>query len=160
MPDAPEHIAEAASGVLLPPGMPAPLPGIEIIPSVAIDAPSAAKKKPRRRRQHVEQFRTDDAEHAALEARAREAGLSVGAFVRACALGDPGPRAKRRPTVDGELVARANAEMNRVGNNINQIAHAMNTGDDVLRAAHVRVILELREVLALYRQAAGYDRQG
>jgi len=117
-------------------------------------------RKPRRRRNHVEQFRTDDAEHAALEARAREAGLSIGAYARACSLGDAGPRAKRRPPVNGELVARANAEMNRAGNNLNQIAHALNAGGSVVLAEIVATGRELLDVLALYRQAAGYDRQG
>jgi hypothetical protein len=159
MPDAPEHITEATPAAFPLPPMLAQLPAMET-PATAIDAPATAKEKPRRKRQHVEQFRTDDAEHAALDERAREAGLSIGAYVRACALGDAGPRARKRPPVDRELLARANADLNRVGNNLNQIAHALNSGDEVLRAAHVRLILELREILAELRRALGYVRQG
>ena len=47
------------------------------------------------------------------------------------ALGGAGVRARPCAAVDRQLLARANADLNRVGNNINQIAHALNAGRDV-----------------------------
>ena len=65
-------------------------------------------------------------EHAELEARAAAAGLSPSAYLRACALGDAGPRARRSPTVERSLAAQAIAELNKAGSNLNQIARAVN----------------------------------
>ena len=50
-----------------------------------------------------------EAENAQLEARARACGLSVSSYLRAAALGDAGPRARRAPTVQAEVIARAQA---------------------------------------------------
>lgn len=58
-------------------------------------------------------------------------GLTVGAYMRAVALGDPGPRAKRRIPVDAKLLRRLLGEVGRVGNNLNQIAKRMNAGHHV-----------------------------
>lgn len=108
------------------------------------------------------QFRTDDAELAELRRRAWDSGrLSVGAFCRKRALGDPGVRHARGPAPpDVRLLALNNAELNRVGNNLNQIAKALNQGNDIdpfeLRAA----ITELQEVLTANRRALGYGRKG
>jgi hypothetical protein len=116
----------------------------------------------KRQRQHVVQFRTDDAELAELRRRAWDSGrLSVGAFCRKRALGDPGVRHARGPAPpDVRLLALNNAELNRVGNNLNQIAKALNRGGDIdpfeLRAA----ITELQEVLTANRRALGYGRKG
>ncbi len=74
------------------------------------------------------------AEYDAIQERARNAGLSVGAYLRACALGDKGPRAKRAPPIQGDLLAQAIAALNRVGNNVNQIAHHLNAGGHPDRA--------------------------
>ena len=65
-------------------------------------------------------------EHAELEARAAAAVLSPSAYLRACALGDAGPRARRSPTVERSLAAQAIAELNKAGSNLNQIARAVN----------------------------------
>ncbi len=111
----------------------------------------------KRQRKHVARIRLDDAEFEKLDDRARASGLSIGAYLRACAIETAGVRAKPRPSVDRELLARANADLNRVGNNINQIAHALNSGRDpplVLAEA----MDELRGALTAIRRAAGYDR--
>ena len=116
----------------------------------------------KRQRRHIVQFRTDDAELAELRRRAWDSGrLSVGAFCRKRALGDPGVRHARGPAPpDVRLLALNNAELNRVGNNLNQIAKALNRGNDIdpfeLRAA----ISELQEVLSANRRALGYGRKG
>ena len=79
-----------------------------------------------RQRRHLEQFRTDDGEHAALREKARASGLSFGAYMRASNLGDAGPRARRRAPVDIAALMQALVALNRVGNNQNQIARALN----------------------------------
>jgi hypothetical protein len=106
---------------------PAP-PAIIHLPPPADLVPA---RKPRRQRRHVEQYRTDDAEHAELVARARDAGLSAGAYSRTVLLGDAGPRARRRAPVDRELLAHNNAALNRVGNNLNQLVRLLHRGDDL-----------------------------
>lgn len=125
----------------------------------------------RRQRRHVEQFRMDDAEHAELERRARVAGLSVGAYCRACCLGSTGPRARRRPPVEHELLARNTAALNHIGSNLNQTARALNEialGGGRGRLAQVAhlvapiqtTLADLRRALADNRRALGYDSQG
>ena len=44
-------------------------------------------------------------EHAAIVGKARAAGMSFASYMRACALGDAGPRARRSPTLNAELLA-------------------------------------------------------
>lgn len=125
-----------------------------------------------RQRKHVQAARFDDAERAELESRASAAGLSVGAYLRACGLGDAGVRARRRAPVDRALLAVANADLNRVGNNINQIARVLNiaaldeAGTDLARQVQeldrtiMAAMTELSATLAAIRGALGYDRQG
>ena len=122
--------------------------------------PDAAAQQPKRQRRHVERFRTDDAERAALHARVRESGLSVSAYLRKCSLGQAGPRSRRRrPEIDVVLLARNNAALNRIGNNLNQVARALNRDDperqsvDELRAA-------LLATLTANRRALGHDCEG
>jgi predicted transcriptional regulator len=133
-------------------------------PDMATGATGEGRAKPRsgsekRQRTHVARIRLDDAEQGKLEELASASGLSVGAYLRAAALKSAGVRAKPRPSVDRELLARANADLNRVGNNINQIAHALNSGRDppfILAEA----MADLRGALTAIRRAAGYDSQG
>lgn len=92
----------------------------------------AAKKKrtgphsETRERKKRKTIRFLDDEYAAVEAKAEASGLSFGAYLRACVLGDAGPRAQRSPSIDRELAAQAIAELNKAGSNLNQIAHAVN----------------------------------
>jgi hypothetical protein len=113
-----------------------------------------------RQRDHRKTLRFDEAELAQLEARAGQAGLALGAYLRACALETAGPRARRRAPVDRELLARTNADLNRIGNNLNQIARSLNRGRDAERQEIASSTDELRAALAALRQALGYDRQG
>jgi hypothetical protein len=134
--------------------------------------PAPAKKQPKRQRQRFVGVRLDDAEFAELERRARQAGLSVGAYCRERTLGSAGPRAKReQPTADTKLLARNMAELNRVGVNLNQMARALNeialnegTGRLAQVAHIVRPIQEalaaLRGTLTVNCRALGYDSEG
>jgi hypothetical protein len=98
--------------------------------AVALETPSAEpekKKQPRRKRSHVERFRTDDDEHADIAALVQDSGLSFGALMRQSLLGDPGPRSKRAaPTPESRLTASHVMAVHRVGVNVNQGIAALN----------------------------------
>ena len=70
-------------------------------------------------------------ERLVVEGNARMAGLSVASFLRAAALGSPGPRARRSPPLNAELLAHAVAQLNKVGSNLNQMARILNAGQAV-----------------------------
>ena len=84
----------------------------------------------RRRRRNLEQFRTDDAERAALHEQLRVTGLSLGQFVMRLARIEGGkfsrPRRRGRASVDTVALTQAIVAFNRAGNNQNQIARALN----------------------------------
>ena len=50
----------------------------------------------RRRRRHIDVC-CDDAEFVLIDDKARTAGMSLASYLRACAIGSPGPRASRSP---------------------------------------------------------------
>lgn len=84
------------------------------------------------KRQRTRQFsvRFTDAEAASLDRKADATGLSTAAYLRACALGDAGPRATRKPPVVKEELVRILGQLGKIGSNVNQIARAVNTGAD------------------------------
>ncbi len=75
--------------------------------------------------------RCNDAEYATLTLAAARSGLSVGAFLRAVALGSTGLRAVRRAPAGREELARLLGELGKLGSNANQIARAFNTTGDL-----------------------------
>jgi len=144
-------------------------PDVIHLPRVSL--PPGEKKKPKRQRPHVQRTRYSADELAELESRARATGLTTGAYCRACSLGDAGPRAKRRLTVERELLAGNTAALNHIGSNLNQMARALNEialGGGSGRLAQVAHLVapiqttldELRTALAANRRALGYDSQG
>lgn len=126
-------------------------------------APARAKSEKRQRTETIYARLTPD-EKAAVLARADRAGMAAAAFVRAAVLGDAGPRAQRRPPADHVAIRQLLGELGRVGNNINQIARAINAGEDYgvpeLREA-LRAYLDLRDAIfvALGMEPSG-DYQG
>lgn len=70
-------------------------------------------------------------ERAAIDAAADRAGLTAGSYARQVVLGAPAPRQVRRPPVERRELARLLGELGRVGNNLNQLARAVNSGDDI-----------------------------
>lgn len=133
------------------------------------DAPVArAKKKPApwRGRMRAKDARTrlippircTEQERAAIKAAADGAGLSVGAFLRALALGDAGPRAVRRPPVERKELARLLGHLGKVGSNINQLAHAYNlTGVLPGFPELVAIRQEIGQMRAALMQALGRE---
>lgn len=101
-----------------------------------------------RKRRHVKRCRFDDAELAEFERRARARNLSDGAFIRASTLDTPGPRAQRnhRPPPEMRLLVRHLSEFNRIGNNLNQTARALN---ELRLAAHEMEADRLMHIVGL-----------
>ncbi len=112
------------------------------------------KASQKRQRSFSIEIALTSTERAEIERRAADAGLSLSSFSRAAALGDPGPRAARRPTVEAATLASVHAELKRVGNNVNQIAKALNSGHRVLlpevQKAHEELSLILFEVACAF----------
>lgn len=95
-------------------------------------------------------------ERATVEDRAREVGLSLASFLRACGLGTPGPRARRSPPVNAEALGRATAALNKVGSNLNQVAYRLNAGDRSLTQHECFAALaEVRAALARILEILG-----
>lgn len=97
----------------------------------------------KRQRGETVTVRLTTEERAILDDLSSRSGLAAGAFMRAATFGDPGPRAQRRPPVDHQMLRRLLGECGRIGNNINQIAHKLNSGGEPS-------IPELRAALAAY----------
>ena len=124
---------------------------------------------PWRGRRRVEDARTrlipaircTEQERAAIKAAADKAGLSVGAFLRASAIGKAGPRSVRRPPVERKELARLLGHLGKVGSNLNQLAHAFNRNGRVPGLSELSAIRqqvgELRNALmtALGRGSPG-----
>lgn len=134
----------------------------------ALDVTTAAKKQSasgaalvrrsgseKRQRSAPVSVRFLDDERAIAKARAAEAGLSLASYLRAAGIGDPGIRAQRAPTVNAEAIAHATAALNKVGSNLNQIARVLNAGQAAGSAETLQAVAEVREILALFREAAG-----
>jgi hypothetical protein len=66
-------------------------------------------------------------QHVTIRERAIQSGLSIGAFLRARALGDPGPRSVRRPRAGQAELAQLLGHVGKIGSNVNQIARVANT---------------------------------
>lgn len=117
--------------------------------------PKARHGSQQRQRQQSVRARVTPDEYAAIEKRARAAGLSTAAYLRACALGDKGPRSQRRPPVELEQFGKAIAELNKIGSNVNQIAHTVNLGKDPDQILLRRMAEELSIAVSALLGAAG-----
>jgi hypothetical protein len=133
----------------------------------------------KRRRERLEKFRTDDDEHAELERRARDAGMTVSAYLRHCTIGPdttpPRRRPRRIPTLETEALMKALVAFNRANNNLNQLARNGNTlvlfaaeygserladyAADLLRGVE-DLRAEMAPALAAILAAIGYDPKG
>jgi hypothetical protein len=97
----------------------------------------------KRQRDETVTVRLTKDERSALEELSSRSGMAAGAFMRAAAFGDAGPRAQRRPPADHQALRQLLGECGRVGNNLNQIARSLNIGDQI----HLP---ELKEALTAY----------
>lgn len=108
----------------------------------------------RRRNRHIDVC-CDDAEFVIIDDKARTAGMSLAAFLRTCALGSPGPRAQRAPTVNAEALAHATAALNKVGSNLNQLARVFNAGGAATTNECFAALAEVRVAAARILEVVG-----
>jgi hypothetical protein len=105
-------------------------PAVIHLPDLRQSTKKVTSGSNKRQRQHLERFRTDAAEHAALHEQLRATGLSLGAYVMRLAAIEGGnvSRARRRGHAPVDVVALTQAlvAFNRAGNNQNQTARALN----------------------------------
>lgn len=96
-------------------------------------------------------------EKAGIEQLAEAQGLTVGSYIRSSLLPKVKTLSRRRPRADEAAIAKLYASLNRLGNNVNQIAHAMNAGQVQEAAALERIEAELIATLKAARLALGYN---
>lgn len=119
--------------------------------------PSGSKT---RQRGGMVSFRASEAERAALAAKAETAGVSLGAYIRTSTLAAPVTRGRRRPSIDRELLARAVAQLGRIGGSLQQIAKRLNFGQPEYAADIPAALEEFRQAVAVLMQAAGRVPRG
>ena len=128
------------------------------------ETPAAGGKKKKRggsnKRQRNKQYvvRCTTGEFNAIAAKATKAGLKGAGYLRASGLGDAGPRARRRPVVEKELLIRALGLHGRYGNNMNQIARTGNAGNPVDLPELRRALDEWGQIRDAIYQALGKNQ--
>lgn len=107
-------------------------------------------------RTHFVAVRCTAEEHKSIDAAATDAGLSVGAFLRATALGRAGPRSVRRPPIERRELARLLGHLGKVGSNVNQLAHGYNQAGRLPGYSELQAIRrEVGEIRAALLKALG-----
>jgi hypothetical protein len=86
----------------------------------------------------------------AIREGAARAGLSVGAFLRTLAVGNPGPRSVRRPPIERAELAKLLGHVGKLGSNVNQIAKYANTIRDL---PSLSLLLAMRDDIREMRDA-------
>ena len=110
-----------------------------------------------RRKTRLVNFRATDEERTTLESLALAEGLTLGSYIRSTLLPKARTLSRRRPRVDEAAIAKLYATLNRIGNNINQIAHAMNAGQVQEAASLKEIQAEFIATLKAARLALGYN---
>jgi hypothetical protein len=110
----------------------------------------------RARTKHITIRLTPD-ERITIDGSAERAGLTSGSYARQILLGAPAPRQVRRPPIERRELARLLGELGSIGNNINQLARAANSGDAIDSSEFNRAMGWLREMRDAVLQALGRD---
>jgi hypothetical protein len=110
----------------------------------------------KRQRQHALKIALNDHELVLIEEKALACGLSRSSYGRASLLGTPGPRAQRTPPINAEALGRATAALNKIGSNLNQIAHVLNASGAIGMARdYERTLAVVREAATAIREIVG-----
>lgn len=114
----------------------------------------------KRRRNRIVKVCFTDEEYDAALSKAADARLSPSSYARALMIGTPGPRARRTPHIHAEVIARATAALNKIGNVVNQIAHVLNAGGALGMAQQYSATLaEIREAARAIREAVSWQNR-
>lgn len=108
-----------------------------------------------RKKQRVVTFRVTDEEHAVIRQNAGR--LTVGTYLRDCAIKTPVTARRQRPLADVAALSKLIAELGRFGSNLNQIARAVHLGE----LAEARALVDMRDAvlktLKAARAAMGFE---
>lgn len=115
-------------------------------PALLRALPLRSGSQKRQRVKSIQIALTED-EFIAVRERAAAAGLSQSSYGRTSMLGAPGPRARRSPPLNAELLAHAVAQLNKAGSNLNQIARLLNSGQAVGGQEAVEALAKTREAV-------------
>jgi hypothetical protein len=85
-------------------------------------------------------------ERTEIDDDARRAGLTAGSHARNVLLDAPAPRQVRRPPIERQEVVRLIGQLGYIGNNLNQIARALNSGDEADQQALIQALTDLRSL--------------
>ena len=107
-----------------------------------VSAPRSGSQK--RQRVKSLQIALTPEESIVIRERASASGLTPSSYGRAVLLGAPGPRARRSPPLNAELLAHAVAQLNKAGSNLNQIARILNSGKAVGSREAVEALTDTR----------------
>jgi len=96
-------------------------------------------------------------ERAAIDEAADRAGLTPGSYARQVILGAPAPRQVRRPPVERRELARLLGLFGNIGSNLNQIARAFNSGDEIDTVDLTRELIGLKAARDAVMKALGRE---
>jgi len=105
----------------------------------------------KRKRAKVVFTRVDDDEYAKLVDYAARARLTISSYLRKTSIGVKPPRKNARATPRQRLAAKFQAELGRIGNNINQLAHVANRGQ-YDSSVHEETLAELKQLARVLRR--------
>ena len=109
----------------------------------------------KRKRAPIIGFRATDAERAEIEAAADRAGLTVGSYVRSCALAKPVTRAVRRPPIETAQLAQLLGTLGAVGGQIQALTQKHGGGAGIPVADLTAAFSAFRQAAAAILQAMG-----
>jgi Bacterial mobilisation protein (MobC) len=110
------------------------------------------ESKQKRRRTEALRIRLTEAERDAVNAAAEAAGVGPCSFARVVVVAaagqtpTPAPRPRRAPSEPARDLARVIGALGQIGNNLNQLARAANSGFDLDPAIVREAIYELRRL--------------
>jgi len=115
------------------------------------------KKSEIRKRQKQTKVRWLDDEFNDAAANARQAGLSLGAYIRSATTGKAGQRAQKALPVEAGLIRQFLGTIGRYDNNWNQVAYRLNRNEapSKLQDEIAEELHRLRELINLGLEALG-----
>jgi len=85
-------------------------------------------------------------ERAKVDGDAERAGLTSGSYARQQLLGAPAPRQVRRPPIEKRELARLLGQLGYIGNNLNQIARVLNSGEEADQRELIEALGDLQRM--------------
>jgi len=110
-----------------------------------------------RRKQRIINFRATEEEYAFVEEAARNAGRTMGSFIREKLLAAPQTRTQRRARADVAALAELIAELNRIGGSLHQIYGNLQGSKETERAWLQATLALLLRTMKCARAAMGFE---